>query len=275
MLGRIKFKYVRFYSSVSRRLKSPYYVKKIQSENSERINFQMVTLCGKNGFEDLTLSIYSFIRSVGKPIVWKIYSDGSITDKQKKTLSQIDFIQIEKFELAEEDVIYKKYIDKFPSAMKFFMLKYNNDKKRIFVDSDIVYFPRMKEYIQQLSIHSFYITDATNYYLDSNIVQKQTNYNPLNFGFIVLNEKIQFSKALRLLDNSIKTNQITYWTDQSICNIIFKEFAYALPYNEFLTGGNDSFFIKHNYNYKLMCLRHFVGPVRHKMWQYHWRKIFK
>ena len=128
MFGRIKIKCVRVYSSVSKRQKSPYYVNKIQSENSENINFQMVTLCGKNGFEDLTLSIYSFIRSVGKPVVWKIYSDGSITSHQKKALSKIDFIQIEEFELAEEDVIYKKYIDKFPAAMKFFILKYNNEK---------------------------------------------------------------------------------------------------------------------------------------------------
>ena len=47
----------------------------------------------------------------------------------------------------------------------------------------------------------------------------------------------------------------------------------ALPPNLFVVGGKDAFSFRDAFNYKNIALRHFVGPIRHKMWQHNWRKL--
>lgn len=275
MLGRFNFFCIKIYSKIIKKILSPFYFNKIKVLDFDKNDFKLITLCGKNGFDDLSLSIYSFIKTAGIPIFWKVYSDGTLTEKQIIILREIHFIDVVQFTLENNDIKYQEYIHLYPTAMKLFIMKYNTGFKHIFVDSDIVYFPRIKKYLHQFSLHSFYIIDKSDDYLDKSLISNSLIYNPLNLGFIVLNSTLNFNEFFDCLDLAIQKNKITYWTDQTIFNNLFKKFAFALPYNEFLTGGEDSFSFRHSYSYSDMCLRHFVGPVRHKMWQYNWEKLWK
>lgn len=274
MLGRVNVFIANLISSVSKKIFPRLLITRINIMKSEKIDLTINTLCGKNGFNDLILTIFSFVNSFGVPKKWNVYSDGTLTVQQIGRLKEINFVDVLNFKLVEEDKKYAEYLEKFPSAIKLFILKYNNTTRQMFCDSDIVFFPKIKEYLNQFKNNSFYITDVSSDYLDASIIEGNV-YNPLNFGFIVLNDKVDFVRIHAILDSVLDSNQLTYWTDQSICNVVFKEFAFALPYNEFLTGGSDAFLFRHNYHYKEMCLRHFVGPVRHKMWQYNWINFFE
>lgn len=67
---------------------------------------------------------------------------------------------------------------------------------------------------------------------------------------------------------------MNYWSDQTAFHILTqKEGFIALPKEKFVTGGKDAFTIKNSVDYSKIALRHFVGPVRHKMWQMNWNTI--
>ena len=55
--------------------------------------------------------------------------------------------------------------------------------------------------------------------------------------------------------------------------MFFFDLLAVLPVDQFVVGGKDGFRLSHCVDYNEISVRHFVGPVRHKMWQYSWKKI--
>jgi hypothetical protein len=61
----------------------------------KKIEMEVVSFSSNSDYDEQLLSILSFLRYVGKPISWTIYSDGSHTAKQKEQIStDTDFVVI-------------------------------------------------------------------------------------------------------------------------------------------------------------------------------------
>ena len=64
-----------------------------------------------------------------------------------------------------------------------------------------------------------------------------------------------------------------YFSEQTIINILLKDNSFMpLTPKTFILDTDDQFDFSYLYNPKQMAVRHYTGPVRHKMWQkgYKW-----
>jgi hypothetical protein len=74
--------------------------------------------------------------------------------------------------------------------------------------------------------------------------------------------------------DKIEHSELHYWSDQTAVHILAQREQYkVMPADHFVVDGKDSFKLLHAFDYNKIALRHFVGPVRHKMWQYPWKKV--
>lgn len=67
----------------------------LKVNQNKKIDMEVTSFSSSNDFPEQLLSILSFVKNVGIPIKWSIYSDGSHTDKQKKQIvTDFEFVTI-------------------------------------------------------------------------------------------------------------------------------------------------------------------------------------
>ncbi len=245
----------------------------------EKVDLELCSFCGKKSMADQLLSISSFYSNVGKPKLWTIYSDGTLLKEDIDLLQSIHEISVEAFILKDEDIYFEKYVHQYPTAKKIFILKHLRlTNTVVFADSDIIFYPLFKNYLLSFKKGNWYITDTGNGYFDKEYVEQNPNgVNPLNLGMMVLNIEPDWSIVTNYLIKKWEERTMHYWSDQTACNILAKHDANFQHLSDavFPTGGNDAFSFKNAFDETKIAIRHFCGPVRHKMWQKNWRKILK
>lgn len=239
------------------------------------VNFNMVSFSGKKQFLDQLYSIASFYRNMGKPEGWIIYNDGTYSKEELDFFKKIERVSIEEVSSITKE-LPEAALKKFPTLLKIEILK--NISPRIpviFTDSDILFYKGFSRYKKILEQHNWYIADEGFRYFDADyITNNKTAADPLNLGFMVLNSKPHWTPVIAYIIARFNDGKLDYWTDQTACHIMAQNENFkTLPKQEFVVGGNDSFKFKSAADYDCIALRHFVGPVRHKMWQYPWEKV--
>jgi hypothetical protein len=237
-------------------------------------DFYIVSFSGSKQFADQLYSIASFYRNVGRPFSWVIYNDGSYKENELQVLVSISGVQVRDVVLQEGSLplsCFKKY----PTLVKVELLRQLNDFSLpvLFTDSDILFYSGFKNFSRQFVSNNWYIVDEGKGYFDP-FFELPPNELPLNFGFLVLNKPVDWSFISSYLRERIESGKLHYWSDQTAVHLLAqKEHFSIMPTELFVVGGNDSFKLLHAFDYNKIALRHFVGPVRHKMWQYSWKKF--
>ena len=255
------------------------FIKKIDFDNifSSRLsNISIHTLCGEKQSIDLLYSILSFFSANGKPLKWVIYDDGTLTNDTKCNLQRIPDIQIKSL----KDInpfLPKEILDLYPTLWKIeIMCSQIHSTTSMFSDSDIVYFSSFESKGIDVYKENYYLIDEGMGYFDSSYYSfRKKQFPPLNLGCIILNHfKLDWSPIFNYIIRLYKNGLLSYWSDQTAMDQFAIENHFkALPSEYFVVGGNDSFKVNHCCDYDKIALRHFVGPVRHKMWQYSWKKV--
>jgi hypothetical protein len=163
----------------------------------------------------------------------------------------------------------------FPTLLKVELLQQLPDlnKTILFTDSDILFYRNFKNFNQQFARDNWYLIDEGKGFFDISY-DLPANEEPLNFGFLILNRPADWSYVVRYIAKRIESGQLNYWSDQTAVHLLAQQEKFtALPSDLFFVGGKDSFKFTHCVDYNKIALRHFVGPVRHKMWQYSWKKV--
>ena len=62
--------------------------------NGKRINIELVSFSSSRDFEEQIISILSFLKFVGEPDKWTIYSDGSHTQVNSMILGKFPFVNL-------------------------------------------------------------------------------------------------------------------------------------------------------------------------------------
>ena len=241
------------------------------------VNFTVVSFSGKKQFLDQLFSIASFYRNIGKPESWTIYNDGTYTDEELDIFHRIERICIKEISSFRKE-LPEASLKKFPTLQKIEILKnISPNSPVIFTDSDILFYKGLRRYEKMLEQHNWYIADEGFSYFDTDyIANNATDMEPLNLGFMVLNSKPKWGPVLDYIVGKFNEGRLSYWTDQTACHIMAQNEKFkVLSKEEFVVGGNDSFKFKSASDYNRIALRHFVGPVRHKMWQYSWKKVLE
>jgi hypothetical protein len=245
---------------------------------NDTIHIEVVSFSGLNYFNDQLYSILSFYYNVGTPLKWKIYSDGTYTDKEKSIFIKIPNVEINEVDTSDFDESWIGFFENNPTLKKVAVLtRLEISTTTFFIDSDILFYPSFINHLKRFQNHNWYIQDEKSIYFDEDLLLNSSLLkHPLNFGMLILNSRPNWQIILDYITNKLLKGSISYWTDQTALHILATTAGsdfYPLNKELFVVNGSDSFKLHHDYNYNILAVRHFVGPVRHKMWQYPWKKV--
>ncbi len=142
----------------------------------------------------------------------------------------------------------------------------------LFIDSDILFYEQANvlELIltEKPQANGWFMPDTNWGCLDSRYKEKYTEQiYQINSGFIFSNI------AFKNLKDSLaffKTYNFTYqyFSEQTIYHHLLKNNVYMpLSPKTFILDSGDQFDFSYLFKPKQMAVRHYTGPVRHKMWQ--------
>lgn len=258
------------------------------------IEMEIASFSSFNDFQEQLLSILSFLRYVAVPLKWTLYSDGSHTRQQIeqleksfgfiKIVNRINWSEIQSLKgiCKEELAPYEEYLIHYcktsPLGRKmFYYLNHTIAKPTLFIDSDILFYEHANILELVLSekpaAKGWYMPDTNWGCLDSRYkaVNNEQIYQ-VNSGFIFAN--VAFENMKESLD-FFKTFDFTYeyFSEQTIYHHLLKNNYYMpLTPKKFILDSGDQFDFSYLFHPKQMAVRHYTGPVRHKMWQkdYKW-----
>lgn len=242
---------------------------------SKRLNVNMVSFSGKNQFQDQLYSIISFYKNVGIPEKWIVYSDGTYTENEISILSKIPNLVLKDVSNKLDGLPTEVFI-KYPTLLKIIVInEIDPSITTIFTDSDILFYTGFNKHLSLFNKNNWYLVDEGNGYFDKDFIY-ENGQQPLNLGFLVLNSKPDISGVIQYIQEKYFSGNLSYWSDQTAFHILAIQQKFkALPKADFVVGGHDAFTFSHSCDYTKISLRHFVGPVRHKMWQYPWRNVLQ
>ena len=286
-LGRIKKTTSRFLGQFNKikfenHIQCPDFEKELQLilNNKIQINLELVTFTNSKNFLDFLLSILSFVSSNGLPVKWTIYADDEFTLFQKKLLSQFSFlvfknwfdnVSIDNKLLFGSSWQYRKYLS---------FSTHSFSSTTIFLDSDVLFYNHFKKYIEIIKEGNWYLPDPAEAFSVDEEIFEESNYKRnmyvINSGFIVLNHMPAWNLGLDYLKKTSKKGILTHFTEQSAINIVYTNDPNAkiLEPRRFHISLVDNFRIR-VLKTDHLAIRHYVGPIRHKMWQASWKKFIK
>lgn len=246
----------------------------------EFIDISLVTFVNSNNITDLLLCIISFLDSIGEPKVWTLYLDDNLTAQQISLIKQFGFVQYFKWNHFVSQDKSDDYSQKWQLRKFIAFSSHLIHGTTIFTDSDIIYYPKFYDYLPAFKTKNWYLAEppeCCNY--DSSLGEdfrfEKLMYS-VNAGFVIVNTELNWDLGFDYLNQAKKLKSESYFLDQTALNLIFsKDFeAMILDPRIFHASANDHFSLK-PLDIRDFAIRHYVGLVRHKMWQLGWRKYFK
>jgi hypothetical protein len=237
------------------------------------LNYDLISFSGKRDLEEQILSISSFVFNVGIPRQWVVYSDGSHSIEERELIQkQFSFAVVREWNCntdLRDNKWLKDYLETCHLSKKLYsILGHDYQRQTIYADSDIVFYKKAFEYFNSEALNKdfWYILDAGSDPKDK-VSWKNAS---LNSGLMILNKSFDFSLVFHYLD-SLK-NKYEYFSEQSSFNYSFKKQpSNILNPGLFVVDTTDQFKVRMAYEAEQVAVRHYVNPVRHKMWQKGWR----
>lgn len=145
------------------------------------------------------------------------------------------------------------------------------DGPALYVDSDVLFFPGAREISSLLSTAApaLYLADCQ-LSADERLFRMPREKNaPVNTGVLFLLRKMEWSLSFaRFLDGGAPT----FFTNQTMTHLaMHANGAQPLDPAKFVLQLDDQFQHRDRYAGPELVLRHYVNPVRHKMWTSFWR----
>lgn len=227
------------------------------------VSIELVSFSGNKALLDQLLSISSFIYSVGIPTKWTIYSDGSYTKDDIQLLTKWPFLEI-----IEKNQNASWQLNKFFA----FAQHVTSGATTIYLDSDILFFRPFAEYLSHLEKDNWVLPENKGAFVlapDFKHLNKKFLI-PINAGFFIANSPLNWSAGIDYILGK-ESNNSSYFIDQEALNLTFEATSRinVLDPRYFLLTTCDQFKFGLAEN-KLTAMRHYVGPIRHKMYlSYH------
>lgn len=241
---------------------------------------KIFSFSGNAYFEEQLFSIAQYVKYVGLPNKWLIVNDGTYNSQQIDFLQKFPFVKVVEFDWVQNSKfeLLHKYACKHVWAKIFyayFNFLDNLTETTIYLEADVLVFDKYSYYSHLFKNKNWYLAD-TGPHFDSYFYQH--NKLPMfdvNNGFAIYNSRPPIEIAYDYLISRFEQGNFEYFTPQSAMQLMISEDKSAsfLDPRYFVVNCSDHFKIGIDHHPKTIALRHFVGPVRHKMWQYPWKKV--
>jgi hypothetical protein len=281
-IGRLKIEVSKIISRHNRKnflLKCENWQQEIIKNYYSKVDFEVISLAGHNYFPEQLLSIYNFMRYVGIPNQWTIIDDGTLTDSEIDILDRFGFVSIinsvnyrgvffEELKEFEKEHVWIRLIFAYFNVLK------STNKPTMFIEADVLVGKKIIEYLHLFRTENFYLPD-TGPHFDS----KYYNFGhrmmfDVNNGFAIFNHMPNLDLIVNYMVERLRRAEFEYFTPQGAFQLAINEDLNCtfLDPRYFVVSVSDMFKYSRDFNAETVAIRHFVGPCRHKMWQYEWSK---
>jgi hypothetical protein len=218
-------------------------------------------------------SIRSFIRYVGIPEQFIVISDGSYTKQSCNLLCQLhpclQVVPIDKLIRNDLPQAVYDYAAQHALGKKLAaLLSLSINGPTIYTDSDILFFPGatdLADLILSSDRSSRYLLDCANKCDKRVIYNESENLDPINSGFILFKDYLNWDFALERLLKLKELNN--YFTEQTLVHLtLHHNRALPLDSKVYVLSVVDQFTYSDKYASNRIALRHYVNDIRYKFW---------
>lgn len=238
-----------------------------------KVPISVFSFSGEQYLPEQVACIRSFIRNVGTPDSFTIISDGSYSKTSCDLLRQCsDSVNIVNWDAFAIDLpgYVKAFADREAMGKKLaILLSMPVRQATIYTDADILFFPAAEELVELASSNgprSWYLADCLPSLDFSILADEGEAANPVNAGFMLLKERLNWEMPLQRLAHYRGTPFSQ--TEQTIVHLaMHQNNATPLRSDKFVLSISDQFIYQDHFTNQNIALRHYVNNVRHKFWQ--------
>ncbi|MBW4619774.1 MAG: hypothetical protein KME17_10515 [Cyanosarcina radialis HA8281-LM2] len=246
---------------------------KIPIQQQRQIPVTVYALSCERDLPEQVASIRSFINYVGVPDRFIVISDGSYTENSCELLCRIhpciEVVLIDKLIGTGLPRSVYDYAAINPMGKKLaVLLSIPYQQPTIYTDSDILFFPGAGELLDLVNLkesRSWYLPDCKNSLDPRVIYEPSEQINPINAGFIIFKQALDWNFALERLERLQEPPN--FFTEQTLVHLTLR-YHQALPLDskQYVLSVDDQFIYPDKYASKQIALRHYVSDIRHKFW---------
>lgn len=246
---------------------------KLPIPQTQKIPISVYALSCERDLPEQVASLRSFIRYAGIPERFTIISDGSYTKNSCKLLEGIhpcvEILPLEKLKRTDLPQSVYDYAAQHAMGRKLLaLMSIPINQTTIYTDSDILFFPGASDLVNLANSDntaSRYLPDCASKMDERVIYEDFEKLNPVNGGFIVFKEPLDWRFALERLSKLEELNH--YFTEQTLVHLTM-HYNHAKPLcsKRYILNVEDQFIYQDKYAGEEIVLRHYVNDVRHKFW---------
>lgn len=239
----------------------------------EQINAFVYSLSCERDLSMQIASIRSFLQFVGVPHRFNVVSDGTVSWASSKLLERVHpcvqvmtLADVLNNDLPASVLSYAR--SHFLGKKLSFLMSLPVVGPTIYTDSDILYFAsafELRDLIQAGGKFPYYLLDGE-FSLDSRLINtEEENANPVNAGFLLLFNSLEWSNAITRLNRLEDSPQ--YFSEQTIVHLAMHQAnARQLDPSRYVCNRSDETIYCDTSSGKGIVLRHYTGPIRQKFW---------
>jgi hypothetical protein len=244
--------------------------------------FDLVSFSGTRDLAEQCLSILSFTSWMGPPRRWTIYSDGTHEPWQKEALQRLGrFVDFHEWDhrvgQMEPSAQFVREYARHPvqHAMGKRLCAYSThplEAPTLFLDSDIAFYAKARDLLRAAMAERphWFLPDVDWGCLDSRYMKEHSRaMYQMNGGFYLISPGFSWHPVIEALRSY--SPDFEYFSDQTSYHIGFlSQGAFPFDPRRFIIDTSDQFSFGTPYLPGEIAMRHYTGPVRHKLWLYGW-----
>ncbi len=237
------------------------------------VELEVAAYSGEEMLPEQIASIRSFLRHVGEPKSFTVYSDGTHSAASFRLLRQIHpavrVAGCPETLPAQLPPAFREYLRTHPTGKQLaVIMSLPSDRPTLSVDADVLFFAGAADLIArslETRIPAYYLADCQ-FSGDRRLLADPAEENePVNTGVLLLFRKLDWAEAIARFEKL--DGPPTFFTNQTLAHLTM-HCAAAQPFDplKYVLRLDDQFVYHDRYASPQLALRHYVNPVRHKFW---------
>jgi hypothetical protein len=239
-----------------------------------KVSLNVFAYSGESALPEQVASIRSFLKHAGRPRRFTVVSDGTLSARSSRILQSLDSVVSVSgsAQWLPKDLPAKiySYLTTHPTGKQLaLVMSLPVDGPTLYVDSDVLFFPGATDLIRlaetTAGTPASYLADCR-LSADERLFRGDAEKTqPVNTGALLFFEKLDWTLAIRrFLELEGLPN---FFTNQTMTHLaMHANGASPLDDRKYVLQLDDQFVYPDRYASRDLALRHYVNPVRHKLW---------
>ncbi len=237
-----------------------------------QIDLEVFAYSNEEMLPEQVASIRSFLRHAGRPHSFTVISDGSHSPGSIRLLEEVDpAVSVRLAEPISPALPEKlrRYLAEHPTGKQLaLVMLLPLTTPALYVDSDVLFFPGASDLVQQIERReapAYYLADCQ-FSGDERLLRTPAEADkPVNTGALLLFQKLDWSLSIARFEEL--TGPPSFFTNQTMVHLtMHANGALPLDLRTHVVQLDDQVVYPDRYAGPKLVFRHYVNPVRHKMW---------